>query len=165
MPDNLNKRKNMSLKQKRKILISFLEAVNAAVITLIFIGGAVYLTAFPRETISHEENRKLTKFPKFSFSSYFNGSYTEGIADYYDDTVPNRSSIKKFISSKLLPLKGRQYGNDSITIYGSGFENQDNPETKPADKPTTQPAVTTVSETSKNTKTSKILCRDNTCKT
>lgn len=154
MPDNLNKRKNMSLKQKRKVLISFLEAINAAVITLIFIGGAVYLTAFPRETISHEETEKLTKFPKFSLSSYFDGSYTEGIADYYDDTVPNRSSIKKFISSKLLPLKGRQYGNDSITIYGSGFENQDKPEIKPADKPTTQPAVTTVPEASQNTKSS-----------
>lgn len=115
-----------SPKRRRRTIIShYLAALNIIVIGLIIVSGFVYLLFFKRETVSNEENRTLTTFPEFSFSNYFSGKYTEGIADYYDDTVHNRSQIKKFIASHLLPLKGREYGDEAIVIYGNGFDGND----------------------------------------
>jgi len=118
-------RKKYSKRRKRVLLNHYMSILNIAVIGLILVAGFIYLLFFKRETISNEENRELAKFPKFTISSYFSGDFTEGIAEFYDDTVHNRSQIKKFIASKIIPLKGREYGGDDITIYGSGFENNE----------------------------------------
>ncbi len=140
-----NKRRHS--KKRRRLMIShYIAAANVVILGLVFLAGFIYLLFLDRETVSNEENRTLTKFPKFSISSYFSGEFTEGVADYYDDTVHNRSEIKNFIASTLLPLKGRQYGDDEITIYGSGFENLDeiqNETQAPTEPASTQPAATT----------------------
>ena len=80
------------------------------------------MTMFPHETRADDENRMLTKFPEFSAKTYANGQFTEGIADYFDDTVHNRANIKEFIADNLMPLKGRKYGDDEdgAELYGSG---------------------------------------------
>ena len=144
---NLSSGKKMS-KRRRQLLIKHYVAVfNVCLIALVFVSGFVYLLFFKRETVSNEENRELTKFPKFTVSSYLKGDYTQGIADWYDDTVHGRSSIKKFISSHILPLKGRKFGEDSIELYGNGTNNEnsgDNGE-ESVDKPA--PAVTTSAKT------------------
>ncbi|MBQ9899421.1 MAG: hypothetical protein IJM44_08240 [Ruminococcus sp.] len=114
---------------------------NIALIALILLCGFSYLLFFKRDKVSKEENRSLTKFPKFTLSSYFSGEFTEGLADFYDDTIPNRSAFKKIISSKLMPLKGRMYGDDGdggVELHGAGFEHIQN---------TTKPAVTVPKET------------------
>lgn len=131
-------------KRRRRKITRILAAVNILVISLVFIFGFVYLLFFKRETVSNEENRNLTKFPKFSLSSYFKGEYTSAIADYYDDTVHNRSEIKAFISSHILSLKGMSYGDDGIIIIGKTYSNEDDDDT--AAVPPTEPA-TTVSTT------------------
>ncbi|MBQ8296382.1 MAG: hypothetical protein IJX77_01200 [Ruminococcus sp.] len=139
-----NPKRRMSKRRKELLVSHYVAAANIVLIALIFIAGFIYLTFLDRETVSNEENRNLAKLPKFTLSSYFSGEFTEGLADYYDDTVPNRSEIKKFIASSLLPLKGRQYGEDEITIYGSGFENNNDseePETPVTEPPTTEPVT------------------------
>lgn len=105
-------------KKRRKKISRVLTAFNVLVILAVFAFGFFYLLFMKRETVSHEENRNLTKLPKFSISSYFKGELTSGIADYYDDTVHNRSRIKGFISSHILPLKGKSFGEDGIIIIG-----------------------------------------------
>lgn len=120
--------------------------LNIIVIVLILFGGFAYLLFFERETVSHEENRVLDKFPVFSVNSYLKGEYTEGIADYYDDTVPNRSFFKTVISKYILPLKGVKYGasgdDDGVELYNTA---KDTPEK--TEKPTAETTQTTVSAT------------------
>lgn len=139
---------NKKNKRRSRYIITYcITAANIIIISLIFVFGFSYLLFFERETVSHEENRNLTEFPEFTFSAYFSGEYTAGIADYYDDTVHNRSEIKKFISSYLLPLKGRQYGDDGLVIYNNGSEEH-------IDEPQPEPAVTTSADDKKTTDTS-----------
>ncbi len=145
----IESKRKLSSRRKRVLVNHYMRIINIFVISLVFIAGFVYLLVFERETVSNEENRNLAKFPEFSIASYLSGDYTEGIAEYYDDTVHNRSKIKEFISSKLLPLKGKKYGEDEITLYGSGFKNQDEDETEPTTEPvTTEPPTTEPVETS-----------------
>lgn len=132
----------------------------AALLNILLIGstlgfGCVYMTCFEHETKADDENRMLAEFPKFSLKSYLSGDYTEGIANYFDDTVHNRASIKKFIASNLTPLKGRKYGGDDdegVELYGTAFE-RPKPQ-KPAvttTAVTTSPAVTTAADVSVST--------------
>lgn len=119
--------------------------LNIVVIVLILFAGFAYLLFFKRDTVSHEENRNLTKFPKFSAESYLSGEYTEGIANYYDDTVPNRSFFKTVISKYIMPLKGVKYGADDggVEIYNTGNNNND----KNKEQPVPENTQTTVSGT------------------
>lgn len=136
-------KENFSKKRQAKIN-KRLDFLNVMVIMIILIVGFIYLIVFKRETVSNEENRNLTKFPKFSVENYLSGKYTEGIAKYYDDTVPNRSELKKFIATYIIPLKGLEYGSDNLIIY------QNNSGNKKPEKPevtTTQTTVSSVSNT------------------
>ncbi|HAP79006.1 MAG TPA: hypothetical protein DCQ78_02275, partial [Ruminococcus sp.] len=137
-------KENFSKKRQAKIN-KRLDFLNVMVIMIILIVGFIYLIVFKRETVSNEENRNLTKFPKFSVESYLSGKYTEGIAKYYDDTVPNRSELKKFIATYIMPLKGLEYGSDNLIIYqnNNGNKKPDEPE-----KPEITTAQTTVSSVS-----------------
>lgn len=46
-----------------------------------------------RPTESQVENRKLTEFPKFTMSSFLDGSYFSEISTWYSDTYPMRESL------------------------------------------------------------------------
>ncbi|MDE5772114.1 MAG: hypothetical protein K2I06_10910, partial [Ruminococcus sp.] len=121
--------------------------LNITVIMLVLTVGFAYLLFFKRDTVSHEENRNLTKFPEFTVASYLKGEYTEGIADYYDDTVPNRSFFKTLISKHLITLKGVKYGADGdgggVELYNTGNDSSEEKE-QPAE-PVTKNTQTTVS--------------------
>lgn len=135
------KTKRQRISRQKKIT-TLINALNVIIICAVFIFGFTYLLCFEREKVSNEENRNLTKFPEFTLSSYLKGEYTSGIAEYYDDTVHNRSKIKAFISSRLLPLKGRTYGDDEFIIFNTIPVEDDNAEV-PTQPPTEAPAVTT----------------------
>ncbi|SFW12496.1 DHHW family protein [Ruminococcus flavefaciens] len=111
-------------KQQRKKALNFISLANIVAISAIFAGGFVYVTLLPHETKADDENRYLTKFPEFSAKSYASGEFTEGVADYFDDTVHDRAHIKEFISDYIMQLKGRKYGADGeeAELFGSGFE-------------------------------------------
>ena len=108
--------------RRHRLITNIIAAANAVLICSILAGGSAYMTCFSHETKAEEENRYLTELPDFSIKSYLSGDYTEGVADYFDDTVHGRSEIKKFISDKLMPLKGRAYGEDEVELYGQAVE-------------------------------------------
>ena len=78
------------------------------VLNIIVCLGGIFLIAIvllvmtfmgKREKESPSENRKLAEFPSFSFSSLFNGDFTNGISTYFTDTIPGRESFKSFNSA------------------------------------------------------------------
>ncbi len=101
--------------------------INIIAVMAVLFGGAAYLLILPHETVAEDENRKLASFPEFSAENYIDGSFTGGIADYFDDTVPKRGDIKRFIASDISPLKGRKYGGDEegAELYGIAFEHKE----------------------------------------
>ncbi|MDD7295243.1 MAG: DHHW family protein, partial [Oscillospiraceae bacterium] len=110
------------------------------------IGGMVLVLAIvlliaPRSTISYEENRVLAERPEFSLTALLNGSYTAGLAEYYNDTVPFRSQFKKTISS-MMQWTGIQDEED--TVFFGNVQQVKKKETTPA--VTTTEAVTTAAE-------------------
>lgn len=136
---------------------------NIIVIILVLLAGFVYLLFFKRDTVSHEENRNLTEFPKFSVESYLKGEYTEGIANYYDDTVPNRSFFKTVISKYIMPLKGVKYGGsgddgDGVELYNTVKNNsQEQPKENPTESKQTTVSGTTGTGTITTTTTAETL--------
>lgn len=109
-------------RQKRRVLAKTrrrennLFSLNIAVIVAIFAFGALFMTFGERPTISEEENRNLAKCPTFTFESYFKGEFTKDFAEFYNDTVPMRSTFKSMISAFRANL-GVKYGGG--TLHGS----------------------------------------------
>ncbi len=52
-----------------------------------------------RPTISETENRTLASMPSFSFADYWKGSYTAGVSEFYNDTVPFRELFKQLTAT------------------------------------------------------------------
>lgn len=144
----MSKSSDANSKRHNTFVSNAFSMLNIIVILVILFAGFAYLLFLKRDTVSHEENRNLTEFPKFSVESYLSGEYTEGIANYYDDTVPNRSFFKTVISKYLIPLKGVKYGGgsddgDGVELYNTAKDNQEQPK-----EPVTENTQTTVSSTS-----------------
>lgn len=122
----MSKSSEKNSKKHNTFITNVFALLNITIIILILFAGFTYLLFFKRDTVSYEENRKLKKFPKFSAESYLSGDYTEKIADYYDDTVPNRSFFKTVISKYLIPLKGVKYG-DGVELYNTAKDKPEEP--------------------------------------
>ena len=73
---------------RRELLNMRLSVLSVGVMVILFALMTLYLLLFPRSTVSQIENRNLAEFPKFSFASYFSGSFTADVATWFDDTVP-----------------------------------------------------------------------------
>lgn len=94
-------------KEKKR---DFWALANIAVTLTLFIGITVALIVFERPTVSETENRKLATFPEFSFEKYFSGEYTDGITEWFDDTVPWRDGFKD-ISANIVKNLGVSFGS------------------------------------------------------
>lgn len=91
------------------------------VIFLVFFVGLL----FPlRPTFSETEKRELAKFPKFTFESFFSGSYFNDIGTWYSDTYPGREGLIS-LNANLKEL----YGFSSQgQVHGEVVEGDDIPE-------------------------------------
>ncbi|MDE5557825.1 MAG: hypothetical protein K2J32_09110 [Ruminococcus sp.] len=138
----MSKNSKNSEKKHNTFVTNVFALLNISVIIIVLFAGFSYLLFLKRDTVSHEEKRKLTKFPEFTVDSYLSGDYTEGIADYYDDTVPNRSFFKTLIANRIMPLKGLKYGG--VELYNTAKNNQE--EETPAE-PVTENTQTTTGTT------------------
>lgn len=85
---------NRRRKQRRRALEGKLSTLSVLLVLVCFGGLAIYLTCGTRSKVSWVEQRNLAKFPSFSLKSYFSGDFTRGITEWFDDTVPNRDSLK-----------------------------------------------------------------------
>lgn len=100
---------------KRKSDIRFwFRLLSLVVIVPVYAAIIICLLALPRSTVSNIEKRELAQFPEFSWESYWSGEYTADIANYYDDTVPLRDTLKQ-AASQLLNFVGIKYGNVQVS--------------------------------------------------
>ena len=125
----LTKREYMQRKAQR-----FSKTIGVSLLSGVVVVLAVVLLLAPRSTISYEENRVLAEKPKFSLTSLLDGSYTSGWSEYYNDTVPFRSKLKKTISA-MMQWTGVQSEEDTV-FFGNVSQ---------VKKKTTTPVVTTES--------------------
>lgn len=130
----LTKREYMQRKAQR-----FSKTIGVSLLSGVVIVVAAVLLIAPRSTISYEENRVLAEKPKFSLTSLLDGSYTSGWSEYYNDTVPFRSKLKKTISA-MMQWTGVQSEEDTV-FFGNVPQVQKKTATPAA---TTEPAETTV---------------------
>ncbi|MFR0872358.1 MAG: DHHW family protein [Oscillospiraceae bacterium] len=65
----------------------------------------IAMLVFPRSTESITEKRELKKFPELSAESWFSGEFTEGISEWFSDTVPARDEVTN-LSTQLRELRG-----------------------------------------------------------
>jgi hypothetical protein len=132
------------MKNKNKKTEKFFNKLNAGIITgciIIISGGMIFLE---RPTISETENRTLATMPEWSLESYFDGTFTDGVSEFYNDTVPLRSTFKK-MNTKLTACLGIEA--DGVTFHGNVAMVNKNTDDEPAVTTAAQPAETEVSET------------------
>ena len=112
---------------------------------ILFALMTLYLLLFPRSTVSQIENRNLAEFPKFSFASYFSGSFTADVATWFDDTVPNHDGFKN-MSNSIKNLFGMKMFASTVSTAKPETDSTDNTDTSAAngDTQTTTPANGTV---------------------
>ncbi len=73
--------------------------INILCVVLVFVLFIGFMSFFPRTYgFAEGENRMITKFPRFTAESYFNGRYTEQIADWYTDSIPYRSKFRELVN-------------------------------------------------------------------
>lgn len=88
----------------------------AAFAVIMLLGGVIGLAFFARPVSSTVENRNLTAFPEFTFSSFADGSYFTDVSLWYADTYPLREpmvSADHWIDAFLgVPTNTGMYGGN-----------------------------------------------------
>ena len=81
---------------------------------------------FQRDERSEREKRELAKFPEFSFSSLFDGSFTSGLTAFFSDHLVFRDGMID-LSKKFDSMYGVNYalGDSSIVIIDGGQGSED----------------------------------------
>lgn len=134
----------MAEKKKKKKAEEPLKPVfvtaNIIYTSIFFAVTAGLLLFLPRPTQSLIEQRELAEFPEFSWESFINGDYTEGITEFYDDTVPYRDELKK-AAAMLRSIYGLPTGGDEI--HGQLIAVTEPEEEEPTENPPEQTAATT----------------------
>ena len=103
---NINRQK--SDKRFWTRLVSLTVIVPAYLILLVC---AVFL---PRSTVSNIEKRNLATMPEFTWDAYWSGQYTADVANYFDDTVPFRDTLKQ-VASYFNSLFGIKYNDVQVS--------------------------------------------------
>ncbi len=120
----------LTIEQKNEVIRRKFEKANIYIFSFVLAATSIFMLTFKRPTISETENRTLAKFPEYSKSSFLSGSYTDDIAEYYNDTVPFRKNFKNMAAS-IKSYCGIE--KDGIKLYA----------VSPNKKPSSTPAVTT----------------------
>lgn len=123
-------------KKQGKNPVAISQLVNILAVCGIIFVIFILMIVLPHPNISTIEQRTLAKFPTFSFSALVSGEFTDGLSQYFCDTVPFKDSLKN-ISSSLQGLMGI-VRNDAPIIHGSVSIIHDE---EPAEEP--EPEVTT----------------------
>ena len=89
--------------------------INVIGLCAVMLVGTLFMWFGKRPTYSEEEKRDLTKKPKFTFSSYFDGTFTSEYAKYFNDSVPLRS----FFKHRIAVFRDHLGFTDDVEIHGS----------------------------------------------
>lgn len=135
-------------KKTKKETVKPLKPVFASaniIYSAVFFGAiTVAMLALPRPEKSLIEQRTLATFPEFTYEDFINGKYTNGITEFYDDTVPYRDDIKK-ISAGIKGLYGVELNDTEIhgQLVAITTEEEELPVVAPV---TTESTTTTAGE-------------------
>ncbi len=101
-----NLTKDEKIKIKKKYLITKKRVFLITLFVIGFIG--LFIPLRPKESVL--EKRELEKFPKFTLSSFWDGSYFSAISTWYADTFPFREQLLNANSSfkNLYGVQGEQ---------------------------------------------------------
>ena len=75
---------------------------------------------WPKQTFSQEENRMLATIPRFSFESFVNGDYLNGVNDYINDHFAFRNIYLKLNSWWEVSVMGKKE-NNGVYIGKDGY--------------------------------------------
>ena len=113
-----------------------LHEFNAIAISSVLLIGTLFMVFGERPTVSEEEKRQLTKCPTFSLANYLDGTFTSQFSQFYNDTVPLRSTFKHMIATFRGHL-GIDF--DEVEIHGQiPVQEQKPPQIAAATEPTTE---------------------------
>lgn len=135
-------------KKAKKETVKPLKPVFASaniIYSAVFFGAVtVAMLALPRPEKSLIEQRTLATFPEFTYEDIINGKYTNGITEFYDDTVPYRDDIKK-IAAGIKGLYGVELNDTEIhgQLVAITTEEEELPVVAPV---TTESTTTTAGE-------------------
>lgn len=101
---------NLTKDEKIKIKKKYLITKKRVFLTTLFVIGFIGLLIPLRPKKSVLEKRELEKFPKFTLSSFWDGSYFSAISTWYADTFPFREQLLSANSSfkNLYGVQGEQ---------------------------------------------------------
>lgn len=138
---------NQLLNNLRRIRIANIWTVRLFFAVLFAVAIIAFIIPL-RPTYSDSEKRELTKFPKFTLSSFFSGEYFIGIDKWYSDTFPARDTFTD-INTRLTML----FGKNDVTIHGEVEEGDAIPsveETTKDDKNSSETTTSSNNESSAN---------------
>ncbi|MCM1055250.1 MAG: DHHW family protein [Bacteroides sp.] len=91
------------------------DIISVSVTAAFFAAVTAALIFFERPDQSLTERRELAKFPEFDSEALFSGKFTEGVSEWFNDTVPWRDGFKD-ISANISKHMGISLGG--VTVYG-----------------------------------------------
>ena len=107
-------------KEQKKIIRKFRSLAVKAFAAVMLLGCIIGFLFFFRPSTSQVEKRKLTEFPKFTVSSFLDGSFFSQVSLWYSDTFPMRDTLIA-ADKKVKDL----YGVESSTMMVGGHEQGD----------------------------------------
>ena len=100
--------------------------INVGAILIVGIAIILCLCLFERSSgISEHEKRELYEFPEFTVESYFDGSFTQGITNWFTDTVPNRDKLKSLVNQFKGYLGISQGGQSIVGNAGADIKHEE----------------------------------------
>ena len=97
---------------KNKIFFTIFMTIWVVIIIINFV--------WPKQTFSEEENRMLSTIPRFSFESFINGDYLNGVNDYINDHFAFRNIYLKLNSWWEVSVMGKKE-NNGVYIGKDGY--------------------------------------------
>lgn len=112
-------------KEQKRTIRRFRDIGVKAFAAVLLLGCVMGFLFFFRPDTSKVEKRKLTEFPKFTVSSFWDGSFFSQVSLWYSDTFPLRDTLiaadKKVkglygITTSTMMVGGHEQGDDIPTI-------------------------------------------------
>lgn len=97
---------------KNKIFFAIFMTIWVVIVIINFI--------WPKQVFSEEENRMLATIPRFSFESFVNGDYLNGVNDYINDHFAFRDIYLKLNSWWEIDVMGKKE-NNGVYIGKDGY--------------------------------------------
>lgn len=95
-----------------------LSKIYLIIIVTVVAAFAIVFNTFPRPTFSELEKRELTTFPKFSWESLADGSFTRNVSSWFSDSEPFRD-VFMLLSMHINDMEKISTGEEDITFHAS----------------------------------------------